>query len=421
MNTQNFLKVRVARGTESSFFEFVGRIARKMKKIGFELSWKKVGTQKVAYPVGPGVVYEITTDIYEFNIPRNVTVGKENVEFVGLITIRKGIRQVSKIAEGHDDVVLGEIPVRCDKCGTNRRRVKYFVFKENGDVKVLGKNCAEEYFGINLTKSLEYWSRYADARVVSSRGGTYEIETPTVYEIVAITLFALDRAQENGDSIEWKDLKRTIYNLQYVTNTVIDSLPVEVAYDNQQINKELNNFVKANHHEIEDIVAQLYARARAMKPKTDFEYNVRNNLIASDGAEIAVPRSVPIVAWFAYDTIVNAEKREAHRRKREQEKLRKQQIKARFEKGQFIAPIGERIEVDVTLGKVEEREGNWGAYYIVRFETDEGYKLIWFTNNPFDLSRLEIGDRLRIRATVKEHNHKFFNTKIQRVSIVKKY
>ena len=69
---------------------------------------------------------------------------------------------------------------------------------------------------------------------------------------------------------------------------------------------------------------------------------------------------------------------------------------------EWVGEIGERLkEIPVTLSFVRGFEGYYGFSQIVKFQSEEGNYFTWFT--AVNLSSYEIGDKLLLTGTVKDH------------------
>lgn len=70
------------------------------------------------------------------------------------------------------------------------------------------------------------------------------------------------------------------------------------------------------------------------------------------------------------------------------------------EPGEYIAPIGTRVETDLTVTSLFETEGYYGTTTIVGFEDEAGNSLVWFASG---FPNVERGSKYHLRGTVKAH------------------
>lgn len=69
---------------------------------------------------------------------------------------------------------------------------------------------------------------------------------------------------------------------------------------------------------------------------------------------------------------------------------------------EWVGEIGERLkEIPVTLSFVRGFEGHYGFSQVVKFQSEKGNYFTWFT--AVDLSSYEMGDKLLLSGTVKDH------------------
>jgi hypothetical protein len=87
------------------------------------------------------------------------------------------------------------------------------------------------------------------------------------------------------------------------------------------------------------------------------------------------------------------------------------------ENSQFVAEVGKRIELDVTLEWAFQFEGNWGTTTLYKFTDAEGNVIVWWASKPFCPGpvnpdhhivneEIEVGQRVRVKGTVKKHEER---------------
>lgn len=119
-----------------------------------------------------------------------------------------------------------------------------------------------------------------------------------------------------------------------------------------------------------------------------------------------------------YGYMINAEKDEIDALKNPPQEDTKQ--------SQYVGEIGQRISFDVILTHRVFWENNFidwkpQTMYLHTFKDEDGNVLIWKTTNS--LYKLEIGDKITIRGTIKEHSeyNEVKQTVLQRCQIKKKW
>lgn len=115
-------------------------------------------------------------------------------------------------------------------------------------------------------------------------------------------------------------------------------------------------------------------------------------------------------------------KKEAERADREAQHKAMQEAWEAKRRGHYYGEIGKKVEIEVTFTGYSSFETNFGTMIIYRFDTDDGAHLIWKTGTILGgyETVIDEGDRIKIRATIKEH--KEYNgieqTELQRVKLL---
>jgi len=102
---------------------------------------------------------------------------------------------------------------------------------------------------------------------------------------------------------------------------------------------------------------------------------------------------------------------EAEREAEAAAKAKEDAIKAGFAAGVYVGEPKKRLDFTLTLASDREFEGYYGLTHVYEFADEDGNCIVWFTQNiieTYDEERdgwwtAELGDTIKMRATVKEH------------------
>lgn len=83
-----------------------------------------------------------------------------------------------------------------------------------------------------------------------------------------------------------------------------------------------------------------------------------------------------------------------------------------FRNGTYVGQPKERMELSLTLVSERQFEGRYGRTNCYNFADEQGNCIVWFTQNALcmyfeersEWGYAEVGDRVTMRATVKEHS-----------------
>ena len=127
-------------------------------------------------------------------------------------------------------------------------------------------------------------------------------------------------------------------------------------------------------------------------------------------------------------------KAEEEKRRIEQERIEAEQkaeeerIRQEKARSQYVGTIGEKIEVQVVyLGSpyftVRDMFGREETRYIHSFRDENGNKIVWFTGSGLGKYNLEEGQRVIIKATVKDHREykEEKQTKVIRLKVIAEF
>jgi hypothetical protein len=141
-----------------------------------------------------------------------------------------------------------------------------------------------------------------------------------------------------------------------------------------------------------------------IKPSNNFEFN----LIAALEREFITHKEMGLVAAAIPAARIRAERE--HKAERRAEEMAERA-------SEWVGEPKQRMEFDVTLEFCTSFEGYYGLTTLMKFVTEQGDILTWFTSSPADLT---VGESARIKATIKDHDQYEGEkqTKVNRVTVL---
>ncbi len=101
---------------------------------------------------------------------------------------------------------------------------------------------------------------------------------------------------------------------------------------------------------------------------------------------------------------------EAEHKAEAEAKAQQDAFRAGFEAGDYVGQPKKRMDFTLTLASEHEFDGYYGLTRIYEFADEQGNCIVWFTSNTvgcYDEDGIwqyaEVGDKVTMRATVKEH------------------
>lgn len=266
----------------------------------------------------------------------------------------------------------------CDHCHTKRYRLKYFFFKVEGEVKVIGSSCVKEYFGMDVERYLDTYTNVMQELEEEfggeGQGGGSRSRLVHIDDVILATYCAT-----NGFKYNWVSKEKAHYDNIPTTDLVRNYL-----YTTDKImNQEKDEAYKVLKDQFSSIKEKLYAKYRDKEVVTDFDANIRNNLFYPDGTERDFIICVGLVGWLCNDI----------QHPREEESSSKP--------SEWVGEENEKIEKTVKIIQNAMVNSNYGQSFIVLMEDEVGNKLKTFTTGAF--SNVCVGESVKIKGTIKRH------------------
>lgn len=297
----------------------------------------------------------------------------------------------------------------CDHCGHNRARHDVYVIRhENGEHMQVGSTCLKDFIpkdiatlaskATTLLELVQSWDEgYSGGSSIPSSWST-EQYLATCLVICDIEGGFLSRSKARGGTT-------------LPTSDLAHMLLVNVASRNVEPNGKLKNFPEFRVDEADAAISDKLDEARELRAGLlgmDARSNFEFNLVAALEREFITRKEMGLVAAAIPAARIRAE-REVEAVEQGEEMV---QIVS-----EWVGEPKQRREFDVTLDFRTSFEGYYGLTTIMKFVTEDGNILTWFTSSPADL---DVGDTVRIKATIKDHDtyEGEKQTKVNRVTVL---
>ena len=272
--------------------------------------------------------------------------------------------------EAFSSVHFANNPINCDHCGQNRKRNYGMVIRHNGEVKVIGKTCRDDYFSKDTAQLL--W-------------GLWNIR----HELDACF-------DESGCTFKGGDLDTLSY-LCKVLHVLSDSAFVPMSQEGMgtpptRILVDDTNWA--------DVMGDYYPKAlellnwaKSREVKNEFDENLKTAALSLTASSLT--KGLLCFLGVAKD-------------REEQRALEKAKQAEQTKDSDFVGEIKQRLEFAVTLTTHRTTEGHYGTTNIWGMVDDSGNVLTWFASSGVDdfyNDRNEplIGESIKIKGTVKDH------------------
>lgn len=405
--TSSFTVLRVRQEQVAEVIKKLESISRKAAKHGLppvtaDVVWQGAGKVRVLYSDEYGEVHEsyhlmpVALLVLHGDYPR-----VEGYTVLGAIKEAPGGREFKGNDELFQDVrplLAQTTPFVCDVCHTARRRSKVFLVRDdaNGDVMLVGGECAKVFKSINLEAAISVWDtinniREEEREAWESDGAQGKFfRTELIFAaVLAATRGDPDRTRGEGATLQ--DVKEILRSLKEGSKNAFDlvskwSREAAVYAESFQGYEPANNF--------ENSVVVSYA--------VDPELGRYGAPSSSLSKAIWAPKLISRRATQA------ARDAEEIRRVAEQKALVDARVNApEVAKGfswltRESLKSGEKVQGWVTYSGSASYESAYGPGSIYFFTTADGFQLVWFTSGGDAwLSLHTKGKDVLIKATVK--------------------
>lgn len=322
---------------------------------------------------------------YEISIYQEEDIKINGYEFVGKLERNVGD---TFIYAGEEDVPKEQKEVKvCQHCNSNRfRKLLYILKNEKNEYITVGKSCLIDYIGHKDAEKVAKFYQDVKDLIPKPIDDTLLIledfesdteYTPMTYFIDEVIRVALVSIKNRG-YIKYDGEKFSTREDVYNTLHKLGKVGARQFRESLEIPKE----------EVEDI--------------KNFILNMDSNTNYIENLKLLIKDKYVIGKMLGYAVSM------PYTVSREKEKLLEKKLEEKNNsKSNFVGIIGEKIEVSVTFFKYNSIEtvspytGMNEIFRIYTFIDNEGNHIVWKTTAGKDF---DIGDKLIIKGTVKDHN-----------------
>lgn len=268
----------------------------------------------------------------------------------------------------------------CQHCQSNKQRKYVFVLQdEEGNYIQVGKACLKDFTDSNY--SAESIAKYfADLDVlyelthVNVDEGfftSYKEEIQySVREVIGFSIYLTDIDGYVTSTEMWKG-----------TNTKLETFKLLRTEDSNE----------AKYKEAFDKVDEVIEHYQNAQANNDYISNLKV-LLSED---YIIGKHIGYVV-SAYNSMLNAKRREAERKQKEAERLK---AEGRAE-SEYVGEVGQRQEFKLEYSRSLAFDGFYGTTYMHFFFDENDNVFVWSTSKWIDL---EQGEQVTATATIKEH------------------
>lgn len=288
---------------------------------------------------------------------------------------------------------------QCDHCNQNRNRKEtYLVRNEQGDYKVVGSSCLKDFLGHSdphsIAKYLELFQIIVESQNISDDDWGFNRGSQDSY----VTLSVLSATAAVIEAVGWKS-KGDAYNYGGVSTA--DNVMVLFTPYNRltAVERKFVENITFNDKHIEKAI-KIFDWMKSIDSETQNDY-LYNLSLLSRCSTIGY-KSVGILcsAAIAYDR-----------------SLAKKDTNKIYANSQHVGKIKERLEMELTVNRVFDKETDFGLTRIHHMNDASGNYFVWFASSE----GLEVGRTYKAKATIKAHSE--FNgikqTIVNRVTPIK--
>ncbi|KKL73222.1 hypothetical protein LCGC14_2077070 [marine sediment metagenome] len=336
---------------------------------------------------------EVTAEISEPKIT-----GKKNVEYIGMVSFKNGIREIYNI---NSNFILGDLEDEkfiCEHCNINRYRTRFFFFLEDGKLKSIGSTCVDEYFGYNILKMLHVYTIGSNS-LANEKGFKVYQGTP-----LDILIWYTAYVTNNFNAI-WKSQEKYEYESTISDVYSIQSVLKELGYNNSDSDVQGYVAFHLKHKDgnmVKETKKLLLEKYKDFVPKNDFEHNIKNNLFYDDGTLRDSIIKEGIIAWTIWK--INND-------------LKKVKLEKFEKESEFVGTVGEKFEDWIlSVRDTFDLMTQYGYCQLVIFNDEIGNTLKWFNSGKTNFS---VGDSYKLKGTIKKHeDYLTKNEKIIKTTVI---
>jgi len=261
----------------------------------------------------------------------------------------------------------------CEHCNSDRKRKTTFIFKDDAGYKQVGSTCLKEFFGIDPTQKLDWFSSFNEfSNEFVSRTETFETNT----YILSLALAIVERTGFVSSKQATDSILSTSNEVKFVMCPPIGLKPEVYVYV-----REMRIRASELTENADTMIS--WGIEKFSKESGDYAHNMNIFLSAGYTTERYFGYTVSLVSAYNKDIA---------------DKIAKETVRS---DNKFLGEVGTKIAVDVIVNKVIVTENNYGTSYItIMTEKESGNNLIWFSSNKV----LDDNDQVTLKGTIKALN-----------------
>lgn len=312
-----------------------------------------------------------------------------NYDFIAALDHTIGNKPIVKVVPNK---VLPEIYLEadcnCDHCGITRNRNNTYIFKDDNGYKQVGSSCLKEFFGIDPTATIDWFSSLYNLSDNDFGGFSGDPH----YSVSNVIAYGLAVTEKCG----YYSKKATMeYNEKVTNGNYIDSTsalvyramnPPMPTKDNKETIEWCNG--------IRERAIELYDEADNM-----IQWGIEH--FSGQSGEYAHNMRIFLEAlsieskYFGYVVSVIGAFQRANTDRNEKERKR-------FD-NEYVGNIGDKVELNVNVVKIIPLDGQYGITYLnIMNQVDTGNNIIWISSK----SVLNEGETVSLKGTIKRLNNR---------------
>lgn len=288
---------------------------------------------------------------------------------------------VNVVPNQHLPAVYRTATPHCDHCNTDRYRKNTFVFVDGENYRQVGSSCLKEYFGIDPTQAINWFSSFYDiAEEEEELSGAFTQEM--FYSNTTLISIAMAIVERTGfvSAKQAKESDVPITSTASATKFVMFP-PARLNADTRAYISEIWNRADALKSDADAMIA--WGKAKFENETSDYAHNMR----------IFLDKEYTTEKYFGYTiSLISAHKKEIA-------ETTKNKITA--SDNEYIGNVGDKIATEVAVVKIIPSEGFYGTTYInIMLQQKTGNNIVWMSSNNV----LEEGKEITLKGTIKAHN-----------------
>ncbi len=288
---------------------------------------------------------------------------------------------------------------KCDHCGHNRNRVRYYLVEKDGELLQVGSTCVKEFFGINPAQVLKVFEFFEYVRSISDYSGnsnyTFEHVVETVAEMAAGVIMV--------DGVYRKPETRLLVH-DFIHPPFFHSAQARV--NHQEIIKQYSDAGIADH--IQNFDMEAFRAYVEDMPVNNYSNNLK---VIVQNRAVSSNQSFAILVSGVYVFL------------RDSGQLQKPDNTPKRETlNEWVdAKVKQRLTFEnVLVNGKNVFEGYYGETYLYKMQDTEGRILLWFASNESEIlnEAIEKQTPVIVTASIKKFDEREFNNTMWKQTVI---